>query len=117
MGPMSLVLGAHTGPSMVGVGFGSQAVFDEIPDRTGVEQIIGSLDMQGRWLVTGAKTSNPYKGDGMNQEPTLKYASTNVGDETDTSPYPDTTDQEYISTGQYILNMQLLINYINAVRD
>jgi DegV family protein with EDD domain len=31
MGPMSLVLGAHTGPSMVGVGFGSQAVFDEIP--------------------------------------------------------------------------------------
>jgi DegV family protein with EDD domain len=31
MGPMSLVLGAHTGPSMVGVGFGSEAVFDEIP--------------------------------------------------------------------------------------
>ena len=31
MGPMSLVLGAHTGSSMVGVGFGSQAVFDEIP--------------------------------------------------------------------------------------
>jgi DegV family protein with EDD domain len=31
MGPMSLVLGAHTGPSMVGVGFGSQEVFDEIP--------------------------------------------------------------------------------------
>jgi len=31
MGPMSLVLGAHTGPSMVGVGFGPQALFDEIP--------------------------------------------------------------------------------------
>ena len=31
MGPMSLVLGAHTGPSMVGVGFGSQAIFNEIP--------------------------------------------------------------------------------------
>ncbi len=31
LGPMSLVLGAHTGPSMVGVGFGSQEVFDEIP--------------------------------------------------------------------------------------
>lgn len=31
MGPMSLVLGAHTGPSMVGVGYGPQAVFDEIP--------------------------------------------------------------------------------------
>lgn len=31
LGPMSLVLGAHTGPSMVGVGFASQEVFDEIP--------------------------------------------------------------------------------------
>ena len=31
MGPMSLVLGAHTGPSMVGVGFGPKALFDEIP--------------------------------------------------------------------------------------
>jgi len=31
MGPMSLVLGAHTGPSMVGVGFGSQAIFEDIP--------------------------------------------------------------------------------------
>lgn len=31
VGPMSLVLGAHTGPSMVGVAFGSQTVFADIP--------------------------------------------------------------------------------------
>lgn len=31
LGPMSLVLGAHTGPSMVGVGYASQEIFDEIP--------------------------------------------------------------------------------------
>jgi DegV family protein with EDD domain len=31
VGPMSLVLGAHTGPSMVGVGFGPQEIFEEIP--------------------------------------------------------------------------------------
>lgn len=31
IGPMSLVLGAHTGPSMVGVGYGDQRVFDELP--------------------------------------------------------------------------------------
>jgi DegV family protein with EDD domain len=30
-GTMSLVLGAHTGPSMVGVAYGAQSVFDEIP--------------------------------------------------------------------------------------
>lgn len=31
IGSMSLVLGAHTGPSMVGVAFGPQSIFDEIP--------------------------------------------------------------------------------------
>jgi len=31
MGPMSLVLGAHTGSSMVGVGYGAQEVFADIP--------------------------------------------------------------------------------------
>lgn len=31
IGPMSLVLGAHTGPSMVGVGFGPQEIFEDIP--------------------------------------------------------------------------------------
>jgi DegV family protein with EDD domain len=31
LGPMSLVLGAHTGPSMVGVGAAPQSVFDEVP--------------------------------------------------------------------------------------
>jgi DegV family protein with EDD domain len=31
MGPMSLVLGAHTGPSMVGVAFASQEAFADIP--------------------------------------------------------------------------------------
>ena len=31
IGPMSLVLGAHTGPSMVGVAFGSQTAFADVP--------------------------------------------------------------------------------------
>jgi DegV family protein with EDD domain len=31
MGPMSLVLGAHTGPSMVGVAFAPKEVFEDIP--------------------------------------------------------------------------------------
>ena len=30
-GPMSLVLGAHTGPSMVGVGYGLEKAFADIP--------------------------------------------------------------------------------------
>ncbi len=31
LGPMSLVLGAHTGPSMVGVAFAPAAAFADIP--------------------------------------------------------------------------------------
>lgn len=31
VGPMSLVLGAHTGPSMVGVAYAPQSIFDAIP--------------------------------------------------------------------------------------
>ena len=31
VGPMSLVLGAHTGPSMVGVGYASLAAFPDMP--------------------------------------------------------------------------------------
>ena len=77
-----------------------------------VKKIIGSLDKENRWLAKHASISNPYTGDGINQEPTDKYASTNVGDNTDTSPFRDLSDQEYISTGEYINNMNLLISYI-----
>jgi DegV family protein with EDD domain len=31
LGPMSLVLGAHTGPSMVGVAYADRSVFDDVP--------------------------------------------------------------------------------------
>jgi fatty acid-binding protein DegV len=30
-GPMSLVLGAHTGPSMVGVAYAPESAFAEVP--------------------------------------------------------------------------------------
>jgi PelA/Pel-15E family pectate lyase len=88
--------------------------FDRVPDTTTVKRILNSLDDTGRWLMTGGMTSHPYVGDGQNQELTENYASINEGDETDTSPYRDTTDQEYLSTGKYIMNMRLLINFIES---
>jgi len=78
------------------------------------KKIILSLDSQNRWLTKHAMTSHPYIGDGQKQEATDQYASTNVGDETDTSPYRDPSDQEYISTSEYLRNMQLLINYLKS---
>ncbi|HUX97056.1 MAG TPA: pectate lyase [Bacteroidales bacterium] len=86
----------------------------EVPDIKKAIAIISSLDNQGRWLVTNQNTSNPWKGNGKIKELTDRYASTNAGDETDTSPYQDTSDQKYISTWEYIKNMNLLLNYIDS---
>jgi len=77
-----------------------------------VKEIIGSLDAQNRWLAKHASISHTYIGDGQKQEQTDEFASTNVGDETDTSPYRDPSDQLYLSTGDYIRNMKMLINFI-----
>jgi len=81
-----------------------------------VKGIISALDQEGRWLTKHASISHPYIGDGQKQEPTTEFASTNVGDETDTSPYRDPSDQEYISTGEYIKNMNLLICYLKEMK-
>lgn len=79
-----------------------------------VREVIGALDAQHRWLTRHATVSNPYIGDGTREEQTDRYASTNVGDEADTSPYRDPSDQLYLSTGEFIRNMNLLIQYITA---
>ncbi|MEQ8338044.1 MAG: hypothetical protein RIA62_11895, partial [Cyclobacteriaceae bacterium] len=81
-------------------------------DNVTIAEIINSLDEDYRWLTKHAYISNPYIGDGKLTDETDKYASTRVGDETDTSPYLNDTDQEYISTGEYIRNMTMLINYL-----
>ena len=83
-------------------------------DEKMVEEIIGSMDAENRWLSKHALISHPYNGDGQKQEQTDEFASTNVGDETDTSPYRDMSDQDYISTGDYIRNMKMLINFVRS---
>lgn len=85
------------------------------PTESQVEKIITSIDNQNRWLIKHAMISNPYIGDGQKQEQTDAYATTMVGDDTDTSPFRDPTDQEYISTNEYLRNMKVLIRYIESV--
>ncbi len=86
-------------------------------DTEMIKRIIDDLDDESRWLSKHAMISHPYTGDGKNQELTNKYASTRVGDETDTSPFRDESDQEYISTGTYIRNMSMLINYLKSFQE
>ncbi len=85
-----------------------------IPSEDAVRKVLDALDEEGRWLVMHQQTSNPYKGDGVLTEPTAEYASTHVGDDTDTSQFTDESDQLYITTGAYIRNMELLINYVRS---
>jgi hypothetical protein len=85
--------------------------------ESSVRVIISSLDAQHRWLIQHGQTSHPYSGEGKQDGArTDSYASTNVGDETDTSPYRDPSDQWYISTGTYLQNMGMLIKYLNSVK-
>ncbi|MFI1744129.1 pectate lyase [Thalassobellus sediminis] len=86
-------------------------------DEAKIIEIINALDNQNRWLTTKAYISNPYIGDGVKTELTNDYNSTRVGDETDTSPFRNKTNQKYISTGNYIKNMKFLINYLNATNQ
>ncbi len=89
---------------------GSQTV----PSDKEIRTVIGSLSGQNCWMEKHVYISNPYIGDGVKDEPTDAYASTHVGDETDTSPYRDETGQEYISTREYIRNMTVLMNYVRG---
>ena len=84
--------------------------------ETRVKEVINALDSENRWLVKHVMISNPYIGDGENKEPTDEFASTTVGDKTDTSPYRDMSEQQYISTPVYIRNMNLLINYLKSIK-
>ena len=87
-----------------------------IPDIAQVKSIVNSLDNEGRWLIKHGMTSHPYSGNGVRNDDTKEFGNTFVGDETDTSPFRDRTDQLYISTGEFIRNMRLLINFVESVK-
>ncbi|MDO5447822.1 MAG: pectate lyase, partial [Prevotellaceae bacterium] len=78
---------------------------------TNVDGIISSLTPSGAWLSPLHQISNPYK-DAGKQKPSneTKYASTNVGDEFDTSPYTPEQPVMGIVTGTYVRNMSMLMN-------
>lgn len=85
-----------------------------LPSKESVLRLLHNQSPSGAWYVKNAMISHPYKGDGIAQDPTDKFSSTNVGDSTDTSPYKDTSDQQYISTPAYIRNMKMLLSYLEA---
>ena len=79
----------------------------KLSDESQVRAIINSLDAQHRWLVKHIQISRPY---GISE----------VGVETNTAKLSDesgkgivdSSDQQYLSTREYVKNMRLLIDYI-----
>ena len=108
--------GAGTPQSFYSLGRNDRIENEGPVSEASVKNIINALDNRNRWLVKHVMTSNPYIGDGQSKEQTDEYASTNVGDKTDTSPYRDMSDQDYISIPAFIRNMQMLIDYLKSVK-
>jgi hypothetical protein len=76
---------------------------------------IARLDEQGRWIGPLGMNSYPFKGDGPSTPVFGDFSQTYVGDETDTSPYPDKTITG-LSTEIYIRNMSVLIRALEQAR-
>ena len=82
--------------------------------RGDVKSIIDALTPEGYWLSPLGSTSNPYKaGAPTTPSDETQYASTNVGDEYDTSPYRSMDGTMCISTRDYINKMVALIRFID----
>ena len=74
-------------------------------------RVIAALDPQGRWITDLGSTTHPYRGDGSKTVAPGDFATTNVGDDSDTSPYR-AQGIPGISTQVYIRNMGVLIRFL-----
>jgi hypothetical protein len=67
------------------------------------------------WLAPLHSTSHAYTRDGAKAVMPRDFSRTQVGDETDTSPYANPDRVMGISTSTYIRNMNVLIRFLDEV--
>ena len=77
--------------------------------------LLASLNAEGYWLAQLGYNSHPYKMDGSKAPRPGDYSQTYVGDETDTSPYPDPKLMG-ISVDAYVRNMGALIRALDRAK-
>jgi hypothetical protein len=75
--------------------------------------VIASLNPEGYWLAPLGTNSHPYQGKGPATPAPGDFSRTHVGDETDTSPYPDDKIAG-ISVAAYVRNMSVLIRALDG---
>ncbi len=76
--------------------------------------VLETINDAGYWPAPLTYTSHPYRGPGGRAIAPGDFRSTYVGDETDTSLFPDPHPITGISTAAYIENMNVLIAVIRA---
>ena len=76
-------------------------------------RVVASLNHEGYWLAPLGNNSHPYQRDGSLAPQPGDYSQTYVGDETDTSPFPDRSLMG-ISIEAYIRNMGALIRALDS---
>jgi hypothetical protein len=76
-------------------------------------KVLASLHPDGYWPAPLGYNSHPYTRPGTATLPPGDFATSHVGDETDTSPFPD-PGLTGISTAAYIRNMGVLIRALDA---
>ncbi len=79
---------------------------------TQVRDSLSTLNPTGFWPAPLAQTSHPYRGVANKANAPGDFATTHVGDETDTSPFTDTAKTISISTAEYLRNMNVLIQWL-----
>ena len=77
--------------------------------------VVGKLNAQGYWLAPLGYNSHPYQRDGSAAVVAGDYSQTHVGDDTDTSPFPDDKLMG-IAIEAYVRNMGILIRALEPAR-
>jgi hypothetical protein len=74
--------------------------------------VIADLTADGYWSAPLGYNSHPFRNRGSSDVAPGDFSQTHVGDETDTSPFPDPR-LNGISTAAYIRNMSALIRALD----
>ena len=83
-----------------------------IEKKAEVINVINSLDNHNSWRVEHLQISRPYSVSATGKETNTAKLSNKEG-----ASIIDSTDQQYISTREYIKNMEILINYIKPSKS
>jgi hypothetical protein len=86
--------------------------------RTGgpsLDETMAGLNAQGYWPARLGSTSHPFTRHGSKASAPGDFSQTHVGDETDTSPFPDAAVVG-ISTAAYVRHMSVLIRALEDPR-